>query len=522
MIFLQLGGFPSGCFRIKIKKGVTNMANETIPNLLKKRAFLTPNRIAFVFKEQEITFLKLYQEALLVAEKLSTIGVKRNDHVGILLKNHIDTVYILFALQLLGCKAVLLNNRLTSAEIHWQMKDSNSIILLTEDSFANIVADLGTQESFNLMLIKELLTQESTPFPIAEETNLGDICTIMYTSGTTGNPKGVLQSYGNHWWSATGSAFNLGIHDQDCWICTVPLFHISGYSILMRGIMYGMTIILHEGFNEEKVISDIIEHRATIISVVTTMVSRILNQLGSRTLPETFRCMLVGGGPVPKSLLEACVKKNIPVYQTYGMTETASQVVTLSPEDSLKKIGSAGKPLFPVQLKVVTSTGIEAKPNETGEIRVKGPNITTGYLNRLSETQEKIQNGWLHTGDIGYVDEDGFLYVLDRRSDLIISGGENIYPAEIEGVLLSHDQVLDAGVIGKSDPMWGQVPIAIVVREAGSNLTAPRLSEYCQQKLAKYKVPKHIVFVEELPRNAARKLMRHKLREWWEENRGED
>lgn len=498
------------------------MTNETIPNLLKKRAYLTPNRIAFIFNEQKISFLKLYQESLSVAEKLTTLGAKRHDHVGVLLKNHIDTVYILFALQLLGCRAVLLNNRLTSEEIYWQIKDSNSVILLAEESFAKVVDELSTKVSFKVLLSKQLFIQDRTPFKIAEETTLNDICSIMYTSGTTGNPKGVLQSYGNHWWSATGSAYNLGINDQDRWICTVPLFHISGYSILMRGIIYGMTIILHEGFNEDNIISDIVYNHATVISVVTTMVSRILNHLENRTLPETFRCMLVGGGPVPKSLLEACVDKNIPVYQTYGMTETASQVVTLSPEDSLKKLGSAGKPLFPVQLKIVTSTGIEAQPKETGEIKVKGPNVTSGYLNRPSESKEKIQNGWLHTGDIGYFDEEGFLYVLDRRSDLIISGGENIYPAEIEGVLLSHDHVVDAGVIGKNDSIWGQVPIAIVVKQEGSNLTAELLAEYCQQKLAKFKVPKNIVFIDELPRNAARKLMRHKLREWWEENKREN
>ncbi|WP_442595651.1 o-succinylbenzoate--CoA ligase [Neobacillus sp. D3-1R] len=498
------------------------MANETIPNLLTKRAYLTPNRIAFIFKEQEITFWQLYQESLAVAEKMTTLGVKRNDHVSVLLKNHIDMVYILFALQLLGCKAVLLNNRLTPTEISWQLNDSNSILLLTDESFEPIVTALGKEECFQSMFLSELFTKERTLFQMAEETNLADICTIMYTSGTTGNPKGVLQSYGNHWWSATGSALNLGINDDDCWICTVPLFHISGYSILMRGIIYGMKVILHEGFDEEKVISDIIDRGATIISVVTTMVSRLLNQLSDRTLPETFRCMLVGGGPVPKSLLETCVDKNIPVYQTYGMTETASQVVTLSPEDSLRKLGSAGKPLFPVQLKVVNTDGVEALPNETGEIRVKGPNITSGYLNRPSVTAEKIQNGWLQTGDIGYLDEEGFLYVLDRRSDLIISGGENIYPAEIEGVLLSHSGVEDAGVIGKSDLKWGQVPIAIVVKKGDTRLSPEQLIEFCQQKLAKFKVPKVIVFVEELPRNAARKLMRHKLKAWWEENNGED
>lgn len=489
----------------------------TIPNLITKRAYLTPNRVAFIYEEKEVTFSELYEEALVVAEKLTTLGVKRGDNVAVLLKNHIDTVYILFGLQLLGCPVVSLNNRLTSNEIQWQLDDSKSILLVTEEKFSSIYSVLNKP----IFLKTELFQQKRTIFPMIEETNLNEVCSIMYTSGTTGFPKGVLQTYGNHWWSATGSALNLGINEKDRWMCTVPLFHISGFSILMRGIIYGMTVLLYEGFDEDKIINDIIYKKATVISVVTTMVKRILDKLHNKSLPDSFRCMLVGGGPVSKPLLEACVEKNIPVYQTYGMTETASQVVTLTPEDSLLKLGSAGKPLFPVQLKIVTPTGGEAESGESGEILIKAPNVTIGYLNLLDETTNKMNNGWFSTGDIGYLDVDGFLFVLDRRSDLIISGGENIYPAEIEGVLQSHNQVADAGVIGVDDKVWGQVPIAFVVKKENDLITSKQLFEFCQQKLAKYKIPKQIIFMDELPRNAAKKIMRHKLREWWKEQQSD-
>jgi o-succinylbenzoate---CoA ligase len=494
------------------------MANETIPNMIMKRAHLTPNRIAFIFEEQKVTFSELYEQAVSVAEKLTSSGVKKHDNIGILLGNHIETVYIILALQLLECPAVLLNNRLTSHEIEWQLKDSKVEFFITDEIFYSIYSGINISH----ILKTELFQQKRSSFIISEEINLNDICSIMYTSGTTGKPKGVLQSYGNHWWSATGSALNLGLTESDRWVCTVPLFHISGYSILMRGIIYGMTVILHKGFDENKVIEDIFFNRATIMSVVSTMLSRILEHVKSNPLPTTFRCMLVGGGPVPKVFLETCVQKNIPVYQTYGMTETASQVVTLSPEDSLNKLGSAGKPLFPVQLKIVTPSGEIAKPLEAGEILIKAPNITVGYLNQAEETNKKIQNGWLSTGDIGHLDEDGFLFVLDRRSDLIISGGENIYPAEIEGAIISHDEVLDAGVIGIDDKVWGQVPIALVVKKTNSSLTSDQLLESVQPKLAKYKIPKRIVFIDELPRNAAKKLLRYKLRKWWEEHQDED
>lgn len=493
------------------------MAMETIPNLLTKRAYLTPNRVAFIFEEQEVTFLELYEQSLSVAEQLATLGVKKEDHVGVLLKNHIEMVYILFGLQLLGGIAVFLNNRLTTSEIEWQIKDSNTALLITEEKYETIYSGLKGPTTLKY----ELFKQKRTTIRVPEEINLNDICSIMYTSGTTGNPKGVLQTYGNHWWSATGSALNLRIHDNDRWICAVPLFHISGFSILMRGIIYGMTVILHEGFDEEMVLKEIIHNRASIISVVSTMLIRLLDKINS-PLPSTFRCALAGGGPLPKHLLEACVQKNIPVYQTYGMTETASQVVTLSPEDSLAKLGSAGKPLFPVQLKIKNIQETEAKPLESGEIFIKGPNVTIGYLNRIAETNEKIQSGWLSTGDIGYLDEDGFLFVQDRRSDLIISGGENIYPAEIEGILQSHDQVLEAGVIGIDDAQWGQVPVAMVVKKAGTSLTIEQLQDFSLGKLAKYKVPKKIVFIDVLPRNAAKKLMRHKLKSWWKVTQSEN
>ncbi len=194
----------------------------------------------------------------------------------------------------------------------------------------------------------------------------------MYTSGTTGNPKGVIQTYGNHWWSAVGSALNLGFMDRDCWLCSVPLFHISGFSILMRSVIYGMPIVLHEKFNVENTFKDIKDKQVTIMSVVGTTLTRIVDALGEKRLPEHFRCMLLGGGPAPLPLLKKCVDKEIPVFQSYGMTETSSQIVTLSPEYSLTKLGSAGKPLFPAQLRIQLEDGKWHQLDEAGEIVVKG------------------------------------------------------------------------------------------------------------------------------------------------------
>jgi o-succinylbenzoate---CoA ligase len=491
------------------------MQNEKMPNLLIKRAFLTPNRIAIYFQDQTLTFHDLYKRTLKVSGRLQALGIREGQFVGVLLRNHLDTITILFALQLLGARAVILNNRLTASELVFQLKDSKAAFLILEDSFVETETVINQQIEQLTTITKTRLTQIEPEEPyIQEEISLTDICTIMYTSGTTGNPKGVIQTYGNHWWSSTGSALNLGTVESDCWLCSVPLFHISGFSILMRSVIYGMPIVLHEHFEVERSIMDIQLKRVTIMSVVGTMLSQMVEALEDQRLPDFFRCMLLGGGPAPLPLLEACVKKDIPVFQSYGMTETSSQIVTLAPEDSLQKLGSAGKPLFPSQLRIVLENGETAKAGMPGEIIVKGPNVTPGYLNRPEVTEEKILNGWLYTGDIGYVDEQGFLYVKDRRSDLIISGGENIYPAELEAVLLAHPDVMDAGVTGIEDKKWGQVPVAFIVRKQGTNLSVEELQRFCLERLAKYKMPKAVYFTKQLPRNAAKKLLRRELREW--------
>jgi O-succinylbenzoic acid--CoA ligase len=240
------------------------------------------------------------------------------------------------------------------------------------------------------------------------------------------------------------------------------------------------------------------------------MLARMLEDLGERRYPSSFRCMLLGGGPAPLPLLEACTDKGIPIYQTYGMTETASQIVTLPPEYMLTKLGSAGKPLFQAEVRIMNGQA-PAAPGEPGEIQVRGPNVTRGYWNRPEATAEALRDGWLATGDIGFLDEEGFLYVLDRRSDLIISGGENVYPAEIEAVLLGHPAVAEAGVCGVADERWGQVPVAYVKLAEDATVSEEELRAYCGTRLARYKLPARIRFVDALPRNAAGKLLRREL-----------
>jgi O-succinylbenzoic acid--CoA ligase len=480
-----------------------------MPNWLTKRALLTPGRVALRTGDQVWTFAELDQRSRKTAHQLAKFGVKKDDHIALLVHNSMQTVEIIHALEYLGAVIVLLNTRLTPCDLVWQLLDSNTVFLLyDQDNQETIRAIMSINPGLQSISTKQLFEMPGTEVPLIHEFELDKIHTIIYTSGTTGHPKGVLLTYGNHWWSAIASTINLGLHASDCWLLCLPIFHVSGLSILMRNIIYGITVEIHQQFAPQKVNESILHCQVTIISVVSVMLIQMLRDLGSESYPDTLRCVLLGGGPVPQSLLELGKQRNIPMFQTYGMTETASQIATLGPDYIRIKPGSAGKALFPVQLKIMKE-GMEQIPGEEGEIVVKGPIVMKGYYRNQAETV--IIDGWLYTGDWGYLDEDGFLYLLDRREDLIISGGENIYPAEIESVLLKHPAVEDAGVAKIADQKWGQAPVAFVKRKVGEQVQEEDLLLFCRQRLAGYKVPIAFYFVNELPRSAANKLLRRKL-----------
>ncbi|MCP3762414.1 o-succinylbenzoate--CoA ligase [Domibacillus sp. A3M-37] len=470
-----------------------------MPNWLKQRAFLTPDRSALVFNEQKWTFSQLFDETRRTADRLYSAGIKKGDYCGILAANRPETVFTIYALQQIGATAVMLNSRLTTDEIAWQLHDAKAVYLLYDQEHTEKAQLISRVRSFCITGIEGVAPAETR-----QTFSLDETCSIMYTSGTTGRPKGVIQTYGNHYMSATASALNLGLHSDDTWLCAVPLFHISGYSILMKSVLYGMEVHLMEKFEPERVNQLLKSGNVTMMSVVTAMLSAMLHELEG-DYSSRLRCMLLGGGPAPVPILEACKAKGIPVFQTYGMTETASQIVTLTPEDSLRKLGSAGKPLFPCAVKIDRA--------DEGEILVSGPNVTPGYLNRPEANKQAFQHGWFRTGDIGRLDEDGFLYVLDRRSDLIISGGENIYPAEIESVLTGHPAILEAGVTGVPNDQWGSVPAAFYVNK--EPISEEELIDFCREKLARYKVPAYFVKVDTLPKNAANKLLRRELAKQW-------
>ncbi len=481
------------------------MAGQVMKNWLQQRAYLTPNRVALIFENQEWTYEELDADVRSLARKLGTNGVREGQHIAFLMDNHPKTVMLVHALHYLNVVMVPLNKRLSPAELDYQLQDADVDVVIVDRRHQSVSEELQFE---NILPLDEILQSEENNSELIESIDLDQLHSIIFTSGTTGHPKGVMLTYGNHWWSATGSALNLGIHDNDRWLCMVPLFHVSGLSIVMRSVIYGITMVLHTGFEPKEFIRSVHENRVTIASVVSVMLSNVLDSEMFKPFPDAFRCMLLGGGPAPLPLLKRCEAERIPVFQTYGLSESASQIVTLAPEDSFRKLGSAGKPLFPSQVKIVPTNDGD---REVGEIHVKGPNVTRGYYKKESVNAEKIKDGWLATGDIGYLDEEGFLYVLDRRKDMFVSGGENVYPAEIEACLSGHEAVAEVGVIGAPDEKWGRVPAAFVVVRKQGEVSKQSLIDYCAARLAKYKVPNIIQFIDEIPRNASNKILRKDL-----------
>ncbi|HKP90865.1 MAG TPA: AMP-binding protein [Thermoleophilaceae bacterium] len=313
--------------------------------------------------------------------------------------------------------------------------------------------------------------------------------TVLLTSGTTGTAKPVVLTRANHEASAIASAWNLGVAPDDRWLCVLPLHHVGGLAILWRSVIYGTTVVLQERFDPASAVAAVAAGEVTLASLVPTMLRR-MRDAGLRD-PGRLRALLLGGGPVPRDLLEWAAETGIPALQTYGMTETSSQIATLSAHEAVLHHGSAGRPLL----------GVELRIGDADEILVRGPMVSESAVGA---------DGWLHTRDRGRLDEDGFLHVEGRLDDVIVSGGENVVAGEVEDALLAHPAVADAAVAGRPDPEWGQAVTAWVV--LATHVPDGELLAHCRGRLAPFKVPKSLVRVDELPRNAAGKVVRRELR----------
>jgi O-succinylbenzoic acid--CoA ligase len=435
---------------------------------LSQRSQSCPDRTALLADGAQMTYAELEAEATWVARRLAAHGVRRGSTAALTMHPRREQVVLLHALMKVGAALLPLGPRLTEEE--------RAAVVAAVDPIIDL-DDPGQ------------LTQTEADMPLLGEHDMDDICCRVLTSGSTGAPRPIPLSYGNFLWNAVGSGFNIGVLPEDRWLCCIPLSHIGGLGIVMRSVIYGTTAVLHDGFDVDRVGEALERDGITLVSLVATMLTRLLDAGVDLSGP---RAILVGGGPVPEGPLEEAIAKGATVVQTYGLTETCSQVTTLAPADAKRKLGSAGRPLLTTHLRILD-----------GEILIQGPTVAPGSADA---------DGWLHTGDLGHIDEEGFLYVRDRIDDLIVSGGENVIPAEVEEVLLRHSDVAEAAVIGREDPEWQQAVTAVVVLDNGSSLTPDELRRHCAESLAGYKVPKRVELASALPRTPSGKVMRRALR----------
>jgi O-succinylbenzoic acid--CoA ligase len=439
-----------------------------LDNWLAQRAETCPDRIAVIADGIELTYEELEAEATHAARRLAARGVRRGASVAITRPAGLEYAMSIHALMKLGAILHPLNPGLAAPELEAELERAQPALLITD-------ADHAMMSEADL--------------PLLGEHDLGGLHCRILTSGTSGRARSIGLTYGNHLWSAVGSAFNLGVDPSDRWLCCLPLYHVAGLEIVMRSVIYGTGAVVHEGFDVARVAESLERDGITLASLVTTQLVRLLEAGVDLSGPRTI---LVGGGPVPIEVLEEAMGRGASVVQTYGLTETASQVTTLAPQDARRKLGSAGRPLLTTHLRITD-----------GEICVQGPVVAPGCAD---------EDGWFHTGDLGRIDDEGFLYVEDRLGDVIVTGGENVLPAEVEEVLLRHPAVADAAAVGRDDPEWQEAVEAVVVLRDGAVAEPAELREHCAESLARYKVPKRIRFASELPRTPSGKLLRRALR----------
>jgi fatty-acyl-CoA synthase len=482
-----------------------------------KRAVLTPNRIAFedAISGRTLTYAELDDRASRCAAVLASFGVGREDRVAILCRNRIEFFEILFACGKLGAILVPLNWRSPAAELSALLEDCTPKLLIfgAEDEQTaqalrrGDLALLGLDREYEERLRAARALQTDHRWP-ADATWF-----LMYTSGTTGQPKGVIQTYQMSAVNAFHVAQAFDLHDGDRSLNFLPLFHTAGIQLVtLPNLMAGGTVIILPSFDEARAL-ELMPRLDIFFGVPAVYQQLALHPDFERTDLARVRSWGCGGAPLADVLVERYAAKGVRVCNGYGMTETGPTAFVAAREDALTKIGSVGKPQMLLDVRIVNADGNDVADGETGEIWMRGPGLTPGYWKKPEETAKAFTlDGWLKSGDIGRRDADGCYYVAGRIKEMYISGGENVYPAEIENVLARHPAVLESAIIGVPDEKWGEVGHAFVMLRSGASpINATEVIQFCRANLAGYKTPRHVTFVDEFPRTAAGKIRKHLL-----------
>ena len=503
-----------------------------IGQFLTKRAYREPTTEAIfdVAGDRRFSFEELNVRSNRTANALLGSGVSAGDRVGLLLMNGVEFVETFFAAAKIGAVNVPLNMRLVADELEFILKDSGTSVLIFSEEFAPVCAELASRG--DKTDITTWIQVGGTPADgvleynewvgAAADTEIestasgDDYVFIMYTSGTTGLPKGVIHSHDTVMWSILTGTASLDFRLEDRFLNSLPLFHVGALNPVLANVYAGGTTVLMRSFDPAESWRLITEEKINSTLMVPAMLQFMQMTYNAEAHDlSALRWVLSGAAPVPVSLIEAYADLGVEIHQVYGLTETAGPGCVIIGDEAKNRIGSTGRAFFHGQVRVIREDGTDCEPGESGEVLLAGPNIMVGYWNRPEATAESIVDGWLHTGDAGVLDEDGFLTIVDRIKDMLISGGENIYPAEIENVLLSHKSISDAGVIGVPSKKWGESPLAVIVKS--DDVSPEDVMAFCNAKLAPYKAIKVVEFVDVIPRNPSGKILKRVLRDQYAE-----
>ncbi|HEY9723981.1 MAG TPA: long-chain fatty acid--CoA ligase [Oscillatoriaceae cyanobacterium] len=486
---------------------------------LKRWAMYTPEKTAVVEEAtgRRVSYRTLNERADRLAWVLRRqYGIGKGDRVAVLAHNCLETLDLFFATGKLGAILVPLNFRLVPAELRVILADSGARVLFVDDTFAASAPELGAETVQRLGAPYEALLAEApeTP-PTPAEVALDDPHLILYTSGTTGRSKGAVLTHGTITWNAINTQVGWDLRHDDVTLTHTPFFHTGGFNVLTTPLLHrGGTVVLMRQFDAARSLDLIELERCTVVFAVPTMFQMMLESpnFAARDL-SSVRFFISGGAPCPVSLIEAYAQRGLTFKQGYGLTEAGPNCFTLDARDAVRKAGSVGFPNMHVEVRVLDDDGRDVAPGEVGELVIRGPHVFPGYWNNPEATAQALRDGWLHTGDLVRRDEEGYTFIVDRKKDMIISGGENIYPAEIEQHLHAHPAIAEAAVIGVPHAKWGEVGKAIVALREGTSLDEAEVLAYLSERLARYKLPKSVAFVGALPRNASGKVLKAMLRE---------